>query len=156
MPRFGKVPKRDVPADPIYGSVLLQKFINKLMLGGKKTKAEQVVYGALAEVQEKLKKPALEVFEKALDNITPLLQIKARRVGGATYQVPMEIPRARGQAQAIQWIRDFCREKSGKSMSEKLAAELIDAFNGTGGAMKKKEDLHKTAEANKAFAHFRW
>lgn len=156
MPRFGKVPKRDIPADAVYGSVMLQKFINKLMLGGKKTKSEQLVYDALAEVSEKLKKPALEVFEKALDNITPLLQIKARRVGGATYQVPMEIPRARGQAQAMQWIRDFCRDKSGRSMSAKLAAELIDAFNGTGGAMKKKEDLHKTAEANKAFAHFRW
>jgi small subunit ribosomal protein S7 len=156
VPRFGKVPKRDISADAVYDSELVQKFINKIMLGGKKTKAEEAVYSALETAAKKLEKPALEVFEKALENVTPLLQIKARRVGGATYQVPVEIPKARGQAQAMQWIRDYCREQSGKSMSEKLATELIDAYNGAGGAMKKKEDLHKTAEANKAFAHFRW
>lgn len=156
MPRYGNVPKRDIPPDPVYGSVLLQKFINKLMMRGKKTKVETIIYRALADVENKMKKPALEVFEKALDNITPLLQIKARRVGGATYQVPVEISRVRGQAQAMQWLRDVCRKRPGKSMEERLSAELIDAFNGSGGSMKKKEDLHKTADANKAFAHFRW
>jgi small subunit ribosomal protein S7 len=136
--------------------VLLQKFINKLMVKGKKTKVETIIYRALADVEKKINKPALEVFEKALANITPLLQIKARRVGGATYQVPIEISKVRGQAQAMQWLRDVCRERPGKSMKERLSAELIDAFNGGGGSMKKKEDLHKTAEANRAFAHFRW
>ncbi|MFH1347908.1 MAG: 30S ribosomal protein S7 [Candidatus Margulisiibacteriota bacterium] len=156
MPRYGNVPKRDIPPDPVYGSVLLQKFINKLMIRGKKAVIETIIYDALADVEKKLSKPAIEVFEKALENVTPLLQIKARRVGGATYQVPIEISKVRGQAQAMQWMRDVCRERSGKSMREKLGAELIDAFNGAGGSMKKKEDLHKTAEANRAFAHFRW
>lgn len=156
MPRYGKVPKKDINPDPVHGSVLLQRFINKMMVKGKKTKAETIVYSALAEVEKKLNKPPLDVFEKVLENITPLLQIKARRVGGATYQVPVEISRSRGQAQAMQWLRDVCRERSGRSMIEKLSAELVDAYNGVGNAMKKKEDLHKTAEANKAFAHFRW
>jgi small subunit ribosomal protein S7 len=140
----------------VYDSVLLQRFINKMMIKGKKTKAETIVYGALAEVEKKLNKPAMDVFEKVLENITPLLQIKARRVGGATYQVPIEISKSRGQAQAMQWLRDVCRERSGRSMVSRLSAELVDAYNGAGNAMKKKEDLHKTAEANKAFAHFRW
>ncbi|MBN2057522.1 MAG: 30S ribosomal protein S7 [Candidatus Saganbacteria bacterium] len=156
MPRHGKISKRTISSDPVYDSVLLHKFINKMMLGGKKSVSEGIIYKALADVEEKMKKPALEVFEKALENVTPLLQVKARRVGGATYQVPVEISKSRGQAQAMQWIRDVCRERSGKSMAQKLSAELIDAYNGAGGSIKKKEDLHKTAEANKAFAHFRW
>ncbi len=156
MPRCGNVPKRDIAPDPVYNSVLVQRFINKLMLRGKKTKAEMIVYGAFEEVQKKLNKEPMEVFEKVLENITPLLAIKARRVGGATYQVPIEISKVRGQAQAMQWLRDVCRERKGKPMISILATELIEAYNGTGGAMKKKEDLHKTAEANKAFAHFRW
>ncbi len=156
MPRYGRVQKQEVPGDAVHNSVVLQKFINKLMEDGKKSKAETAVYGALEAIQQKMNKPGLEVFEKALDNITPLLQVKARRVGGATYQVPVEISKARGQAQAMQWLRDVCRDRAGHSMIERLSGELMDAYNGTGGAMKKKEDLHKTAEANKAFAHFRW
>ncbi|MBU0671526.1 MAG: 30S ribosomal protein S7 [Candidatus Margulisbacteria bacterium] len=156
MPRNGQVPKREIVADPVYSSVLVQRFINKIMMGGKKVVAETIVYSALGTIEQKLSKPALEVFEKALENVTPLLQIKARRVGGATYQVPIEISKLRGQAQAMQWLRDVCRERAGRSMAEKLSAELIDAYNGAGGSMKKKEDLHKTANANRAFAHFRW
>ena len=155
MPRYGQVPKKDIPPDPIYRSVLLQKFINKLMEGGKKSKAEKIVYSVLEELKKKFNKNPIEVFEKALDNISPSLEVKARRVGGATYQVPVEISKARGQALAMQWIRQSCRSKKG-SMIENLTAEMADASNGVGGAMKKKEDLHKTAEANKAFAHFRW
>ena len=156
MPRCGNVPKRDIAPDPVYGSVLVQKFINKLLLKGKKTKAETIVYGAFEEARKKLNKEPIEIFEKVLENITPLLQVKARRVGGATYQVPIEISKTRGQAQAMQWLRDVCRERKGRSMISILATELIEAYNGGGGAMKKKDDLHKTAEANKAFAHFRW
>jgi small subunit ribosomal protein S7 len=156
VPRYGKVPKRKIPPEPVYGSVLLQKFINKLMLRGKKSTAEKIIYCALEEVQKKLNKDPMEVFEKAMDNVTPLLQVKARRVGGATYQIPVEVSRARGQGMAMQWIREACRERKGVSMAKSLAAELIDAYNGAGASMKKKEDLHKTAEANKAFAHFRW
>jgi small subunit ribosomal protein S7 len=126
------------------------------MQRGKKAIAEKIVYETLAAIEKKMSKPAMEVFEKALENLTPLLQVKARRVGGATYQVPVEISKSRGQAQAIIWLRDVCADRTGKSMVEKLSAELIDAYNGAGAAMKKKEDLHKTAEANKAFAHFRW
>ena len=156
VPRYGKVPKNEIPEDAVYQSVLLQKFINKIMQDGKKSNAEKIVYDALDEVKQKLNKDPLEVFLKALDNLTPLLEVKARRVGGATYQVPVEVSRARGQSRAMQWLRDVCRERKGRSMQEKLTAEIIDAFNGGGGAMKKKEDVHKTAEANKAFAHFRW
>lgn len=156
MPRYGKVPTRDIAPDPVYGSVMISKFINKMMSRGKKSKAETIVYGALVEAQKKLNKDPMEIFEKVLTNITPLLEVKARRVGGATYQVPVEVSRSRGQAQAMQWLRDVCQEKAGRSMVEKLSAELVDAYNGAGGAMKKKGDLHKTAEANRAFAHFRW
>ena len=156
MPRYGRVKKREIAPDPVYKSVLLSKFINKLMLRGKKSLAETIVYSALEDIKEKLKKDPLEVFEKALDNLTPQLEVKARRVGGATYQVPIEISKARGQARAMQWLRDVCRAGSGKAMKDKLSQELIDVFNGAGASMKKKEDLHKTAEANKAFAHFRW
>ena len=156
MPRYGKIPKREIPPDPVYGSVLLQKFINKLMFRGKKCVAEKVVYSALKEVKEKTNKDPMEVFEKALGNVTPVLEVKARRVGGATYQVPVEVSRKRGQAIAIQWIRNAARSRGAKSMIKGLALELVDACNGTGESIKKREDLHKTAEANKAFAHFRW
>lgn len=156
MPRYGTVPKRDIPPDPVYGSVLLQKFINRLMIRGKKSLAESIVYSALEEVKKKMNKDPLEVFEKALGNVTPILEVKARRVGGATYQVPIEVSKKRGQAIAIQWIRNAARGRGGKSMIEGLALELVDAYNGVGESIKKREDLHKTAEANKAFAHFRW
>lgn len=156
MPRYGKVPKRKIPPDPVYGSVLVQKFINKMIMKGKKSKAEKIFYAAMMEIEKRLKKPALEIFEKVMENVSPLLEVKPRRVGGATYQVPVEVSKARGQALAMQWIRDCARERSGKSMIENLVAEMIDAYNNTGGAIKKREDLHKTAEANKAFAHFRW
>lgn len=156
MPRYGKVPKRDIAPDPVYNSTLLQKFVNKLITGGKKSKAENIIYRVLEELKKKLNQDPLLVFQKAVENITPLLEVKARRVGGATYQVPIEVTKVRGQAIAFQWIREAARERKGKSMVESLTAELLDAFNGTGGAAKKREDLHKTADANRAFAHFRW
>ncbi|MBI5399804.1 30S ribosomal protein S7 [Candidatus Saganbacteria bacterium] len=156
MPRYGNVAKRDIPADPVFSSILVQRFINKLMRRGKKAVVESMVYRSLTELEKKIGKPALEIFEKALENVTPLLQVKARRVGGATYQVPVEINKVRGQALAMKWLRDVCLERSGRSMAEKLVAELTDAYNGVGGAIKKKDDQHKVAEANKAFAHFRW
>ncbi len=156
MPRYGRIPKREIPPDPVYGSVLLQRFINKLMVRGKKSVAEKIIYSALEEIKKKLNQDPLAVFEKAMEKVTPILEVKARRVGGATYQVPVEVSRARGQALAMQWIREASRGRPGKSMIESLAAELVDASNGVGSSIKKREDLHKTAEANKAFAHFRW
>jgi small subunit ribosomal protein S7 len=156
VPRYGQVPKMDIPPDPVYGSVLLNKFINKLMLDGKKSVAEKILYTALELIKEKTKRDPMEVFDKALANAVPLLDVKARRVGGATYQVPVEVPRIRGQALAMQWIREAARSRGGKSMIENLAAELMDASNNVGGAIKMREDKYKTAEANKAFSHFRW
>lgn len=156
MPRYGKVPKRDIPPDAVYGSVLVQKFINKLMDKGKKSVAEKIVYSAFSEVQKKLNKDPLEVFEKVMGNVAPILEVKPRRVGGATYQVPVEVSRARGQALAMQWIRTSSQGRPGKSMIQNLAAELVDAYSNTGASVKMREDVHKTAEANKAFAHFRW
>lgn len=156
MPRYGQIPKRKIPADAVYTSVLVQKFINRLLTMGKKSKAEKIVYVALEEIGKKLNKEPLEVFTKAIDNITPLLEVKARRVGGATYQIPIEVTRARGQALAMKWLLDVARKRNGKSMIENLSAELMDAYNRVGGAVKKREDLHKTADANRAFAHFRW
>jgi len=153
--RRGKIIKRKSAIDSIYGSKELQKFINKIMIGGNKSLAEKIVYTALEKIKEKTQKEPMEVFNKALENVRPLLEVKARRVGGATYQIPIEASRERGQALAMQWFRDVARER-GKSMIDSLTAELIDAYNGTGGAMTKKETIHKTAEANKAFAHFRW
>jgi small subunit ribosomal protein S7 len=140
----------------IYNSVLAQKFINKMMVQGKKTKSENIFYRALAEIKKKINQEPLPVFEKAMENVCPLLEVKARRVGGATYQVPVEISKERAQAMAMQWLREGARERGGKSMAENLAGELIDASNNAGVAIKNKETLHKTAEANKAFAHFRW
>ena len=156
MPRYGRVPKRKIPPDAVYCSVVAQKFINKMIIDGKKSKAESIFYNAMEALAQKTGKSAVEIFEKAMENAAPLLEVKARRVGGATYQVPVEVTKARGQSMAMQWIRDAARERAGRSMAENLTAELMDAFNNTGAAIKKREDLHKTAEANKAFAHFRW
>lgn len=156
MPRYGSVPKRKIPPDVVYNSVLVQKFINKMILCGKKSTAELMFYRAMEEIKKRLGKEPMEVFEKAMGNVAPLLEVKPRRVGGATYQVPVEVTRDRAQALAMQWLRQAARKRAGKSMVENLAAELIDAYGNTGTAIKNRENMHKTAEANKAFAHFRW
>lgn len=156
MPRKGPVPKRQIPPDPKYGDVTVAKFINSLMYDGKKSKAEKILYTALEMVGEKTGKDPLEVFHSAIDNVKPVLEVRSRRVGGATYQVPMEVNPFRRQSLAIRWIINAARERQGKSMEEKLAAEMLDASQGRGGAVKKKEDTHRMAEANRAFAHYRW
>jgi len=156
VPRYGRIPKRKIAPDAVYNSILVQKFINKMMMGGKKSKVENIFYLAMLEIQKKTSKEPLAVFEKAMENSCPLLEVKARRVGGATYQVPVEISKDRAQALAMQWLREGARVRAGKSMAQNLADELVDAFNNTGTAIKNRENLHKTAEANKAFAHFRW
>ena len=156
MPRRGKVKKRKILPDSVFGSVLVQKFINKIMIKGKKSVAEGIFYKSCEAIREKAKKDPLLVFETAIKNVTPLMEVKPRRVGGSTYQVPVEVAPERGVTRAMQWIRDNAKNRPGKSMVEKLSAEIIDAFNGTGAAIKKREDTHKMAEANRAFAHFRW
>ena len=156
MPRKGHVPKREVMPDPIYGDVVVTKLINNIMLDGKKGIAQAIVYGAFEIVKEKTGEEPLAVFSKALDNVKPVVEVKSRRVGGATYQVPMDIPEGRREALAMRWIIGAARKRSGHEMSERLASELIDAYNNTGTAFKKKEEVHRMAEANKAFAHFRW
>ena len=156
MPRRGSVPKRDIPPDPIYNSKVVTKLINKIMLQGKKSLAEKICYGAFDIIQEKTGKNPLEVFETALKNVMPVLEVKARRVGGANYQVPIEVRPERRHTLGIRWISGYARGRSGKSMQEKLAAEIMDAAANTGGAVKKREDTHRMAEANKAFAHYRW
>ena len=156
MSRRGRVPKREIPKDSEYQSQLLQRFINRLMVDGKKSKAEQIVYGALETIKEKTKKDPLPLFELAVKNVTPLMEVKSRRVGGSTYQVPIEVAEGRARSLALKWLRDYSRNRPGKSMMEKLAAELLEASAGGGFAIKKKEDVHRMAEANKAFAHFRW
>jgi small subunit ribosomal protein S7 len=156
LPRRGPVPKRDVPPDPVYNSKIFTKLVNKVMWDGKKSLAEKICYGAFDIIKEKTKRDPMEVFEEALKNVMPVLEVRPRRVGGATYQVPVEVPPERRLALGIRWLVEFARERSGKSMKEKLAAEIIDAANNTGGAVKKKEDTHRMAEANKAFAHYRW
>ena len=156
MPRKGYIAKRDVLPDPIYNSKVVTKLINNIMLDGKKTVAQKIVYDAFNIIKEKEQKDALEVFEKALENIMPVLEVKARIVGGATYQVPLEIRPERRQTLGIRWLVTYARNRHEKSMSEKLACEIIDALNGNGGAFKKKEDTHRMAEANKAFAHYKW
>ena len=156
MTRKGKVPKRKTPPDTRYGSQLVSRFTNKLMKWGKKRKAEGIIYTALEMASEQLKKPPVEVLEQAIKNTTPLLQVKARRVAGATYQVPVEVSGDRGTAMAIRWLLDASRSRSGKSMAEKLAAEIVDACHSQGVAVKRREDTHKMADANRAFAHFRW
>lgn len=156
MPRRGNVPKREILPDPIYNSTVVTKFINQLMLDGKKSTAESVVYKAFDIIKEKTGKDALEVFDEALKNVMPVLEVKARRVGGANYQVPVEVRAERRQTLGIRWMVMFSRKRSGKNMEEKLAAEFMDAANNTGASVKKREDTHKMAEANKAFAHYRW
>ncbi len=156
MPRRGKVRRKKAAPDPFYNSTLISKFINIALKRGKKSVAERVIYGAMDIVKQKTKEDPLKVFEKAVENVRPLLETKSRRVGGATYQVPVEVAPERSVSVAVRWILGFARERSGKSMEEKLAAEIIDALNNRGGAIKKKEDTHKMAEANRAFAHYRW
>ena len=156
MPRKGHVPKRDVLADPMYNSKVVTKLVNNIMLDGKKGTAQKIVYGAFEKVAEKTGKDAMEVFEEAMNNIMPMLEVKARRIGGATYQVPIEVRPERRQALALRWMTMFSRKRSEKTMIDRLAGEIIDAANNSGSSVKRKEDMHKMAEANKAFAHFRW
>ena len=155
MPRKGHIQKRDVLADPLYNDKVVTRLINTVMLDGKKGVAQKIVYGAFAKVEEKSGKPALEVFGEAMNNIMPQLEVKARRIGGATYQVPIEVRPERRQALGLRWLTDFSRKRSEKTMVDKLAAEIMDAANGTGAAVKRKEEMHRMAEANKAFAHYR-
>ena len=156
MPRRGRVTKRDVLQDPVYNSKLVTRLVNNIMLDGKKGVAQKIVYGAFEIVEEKTGRPALEVFQEAMDNIMPELEVKARRVGGATYQVPLEVRPERRQTLGLRWITLYARQRSERTMKERLAAEIMDATNKTGGAAKKCDDTHKMAEANKAFAHFRY
>ena len=156
MPRRGNVPKREVLPDPIYNSVLVTKLVNSIMLDGKKGVAQKVVYGAFDIIKEKTEKDPLDVFTAALENIMPSLEVKARRVGGATYQVPIEIRPERRQTLALRWLVEFSRKRGEKTQAERLCNEIIDASNNTGASVKRKEDMHKMAEANKAFAHYRW
>ena len=156
MPRRGRVTKRDVLLDPVYNSKLVTRSINNIMLDAKKGVAQKIVYEAFEIVAEKTGENALEVFEKAMENIMPVLEVKARRMGGATYQVPMEVRPERRQTLGLRWITKYSRLRNEKTMKEKLAGEILDALNGTGGSCKKREDTHKMAEANKAFAHYRW
>ena len=156
MPRRGNVPKREILPDPMYNSVLVTKLVNSIMLDGKKGVAQKVVYGAFDIIKEKTEKEPLEVFAQAMENIMPSLEVKARRVGGATYQVPMEVRPARRQTLGLRWLTAYARKRGEKTMKERLAGEIMDAANNTGNAVKRREDMHKMAEANKAFAHYRW
>ena len=156
MPRRGFIPKREVLADPVYNNVVITKLINQVMYDGKRGVAQTVCYEALDAITEKAGKDAMEVFNAAMANIMPSLEVKARRVGGATYQVPIEIRPERRQTLALRWLVMFARKRSERTMAERLANEIIDASNNTGNAVKRREDMHKTAEANKAFAHYRW
>ena len=156
MPRRGNVPKREVLADPVYNSVLVTKLVNSIMLDGKKGVAQKIVYGAFDIIKEKTEREPLEVFTDAMNNIMPALEVKARRVGGATYQVPIEVRPERRQTLGLRWLTTYARNRGEKTMKERLAGEIMDAANNTGAAVKKCEDTHKMAESNKAFAHFRW
>lgn len=156
MPRKGSITKRRTPVDPKHGDLMVAKFINSLMYDGKKSKAEKILYRALEIVREKIGNDAFGVFQTAMENVKPVIEVRPRRVGGATYQVPMEVSTFRRQSLAIRWIIGAARGRQGKSMEEKLASEIMEAAQGRGGAMKKKEDAHKMAEANRAFAHYRW
>ncbi len=156
MPRKGFIAKREVLPDPIYKDVVVTKLINNIMLDGKKGVAQKIVYDAFEIVHDKTGKDALDAFKEAMDNIMPVLEVKARRVGGATYQVPMEVRPERRQTLGLRWLTLYSRSRNEKTMKERLANEIMDAINGTGGAVKKREDTHKMAEANKAFAHYRW
>ena len=156
MPRRGNVPKREILPDPLYNSVMVTRLINGVMLDGKKGVAQKVVYDAFNTVKEKTGKDPLEAFNQAMDNIMPSLEVKARRVGGATYQVPIEVRTERRQTLGLRWLVGYARKRGEKTMRERLAGEIMDACNNTGSAVKKREDTHKMAESNKAFAHFRW
>jgi len=156
VPRRGFIPKRDVLPDPVYNNKVVTRLINNIMLDGKKGVAQKIVYGAFDIIKEKSGKDPLEVFIAALENIMPVLEVKARRVGGATYQVPMEVRPERRQTLGLRWLTLYSRSRNERTMSERLSAELLDAVNGAGGAVKKREDTHKMAEANRAFAHYRW
>ncbi|WP_283606348.1 30S ribosomal protein S7 [Faecalispora anaeroviscerum] len=156
MPRRGSIAKRDVLPDPLYKSKLVTRLINNIMLDGKKGVSQKIVYGAFDIVSEKTGKDPLEMFEQAMENVMPALEVKARRVGGATYQVPMEVRPERRQTLGLRWVTRYSRLRSEKTMKERLAGEILDAINGAGGAAKKRDDTHKMAEANRAFAHYRW
>ncbi|HIW73971.1 MAG TPA: 30S ribosomal protein S7 [Firmicutes bacterium] len=156
MPRRGSVAKRDVLPDPLYNSKLVTRLINNIMVDGKRGVAQKIVYGAFDIIREKTDKDPLEVFEQAMENVMPLLEVKARRVGGATYQVPIEVRPDRRQTLGLRWMTTYSRTRSERTMKERLAGEIMDAVNGNGGAAKKRDDTHKMAEANKAFAHYRW
>ena len=156
MPRKGFVPRREVTTDSVYGSDLVQKFINSMMWDGKRSTAQRIFYGAMDQIGQKTNGDALATFKKAIENVKPLLEVKTRRVGGANYQVPVEVNPFRRQSLAIRWLLLYARTRSGKTMTDRLAEELMDAANSRGGAMKKKDDVHRMAEANKAFAHYRW
>ena len=156
VPRRGQIAKRDVLPDPMYNSKLVTRLINNIMYDGKKGVAQKIVYGAFNKVEEKTGKPAVEVFEEAMNNVMPVLEVKAKRIGGATYQVPIEVKPERRQALALRWLTMFSRKRGEKTMEDKLANEIMDAANGTGSAVKRKEDMHKMADANKAFAHYRF
>lgn len=156
MPRKGHISKREKMPDPKYNDLVVERLINRVMLDGKKSTASRIVYGAFDLIESKMKEEALKVFHKAMDNVKPELEVKARRVGGATYQVPVEVRLNRKLSLAIRWIMRYAKERSERTMTEKLAGEIIDAYNNKGGSVKKREDTHKMAEANKAFAHYRW
>jgi small subunit ribosomal protein S7 len=156
MPRKGFVPRREVMTDSVYGSDLVQKFINSMMWDGKRSTAQRIFYGAMEQIGQKTNGDPLPTFKKAIENVKPVLEVKTRRVGGANYQVPVEVNPFRRQSLAIRWLLLYARTRSGRTMTDKLAEELLDAANARGGAMKKKEDVHRMAEANKAFAHYRW
>ncbi len=156
MPRRGNVAKRDVLPDPLYNSKLVTRLVNSIMQDGKKGTAQKIVYGAFDIVREKTGKDPLEAFEQAMENIMPVLEVKARRVGGATYQVPIEVRPERRQTLGLRWLTNYARARGEKTMKERLAGELMDALNGAGGACKKRDDTHKMAESNRAFAHYRW
>jgi len=156
VPRKGHTEKREVLADPVYNDVVVTKLINNIMLDGKRGVAQKIVYGAFEKVEEKTGKPALEAFRTAMNNVMPVLEVKAKRVGGATYQVPMEVKPERRQTLGLRWLTSFSRSRGEKTMVDKLAGEIMDAMNSTGGAVKRKEEMHRMADANKAFAHYRF
>jgi small subunit ribosomal protein S7 len=156
MPRRAEIQVRSIAPDPVYNSPLVTQVINKLMTDGKKSVAEQIVYDALTRIGEKTGKPPVEVLEQAVKSVTPVLEVKSRRVGGANYQVPVEVPQRRARTLAVRWLVDYARERREKGMVDKLAAEILDALNQQGGAFKKKDDVYRMAQANKAFAHYRW
>lgn len=156
MPRRGTIKKRKPQPDHFYNSTLISIFVNNMLKKGKKNTAQKIVYTAMERVKQKAKEDPLKMFEKAVENVRPVLETKSRRVGGATYQVPIEVPLNRSTSLAVRWLIKYARDRAGKSMEEKLSAEIIDAMNHRGGAVKKKEDIHKMAESNRAFAHYRW